>query len=78
MTRAEYAAAHGYEPHDTRYWGQGGVNIARWDQFHCRRGADYRDVGNPAASGTPNQRRSISGGRKAYRPSSENYERQDT
>ena len=28
MTRAEYVAAHGREPHDEGYWGPGGVQVA--------------------------------------------------
>jgi hypothetical protein len=63
VTRAEYVAEHGCEPHDVTFWGPGGVNVGRWGN-ECRRGCAYKDVGVTKA-GAPNQRRSISSGRKA-------------
>lgn len=58
MTREEYIAKHGREPHDEHYWGPGGVQVAaRWGNMtHMRRGCDY-------AANTSG--RKISVGRKA-------------
>jgi len=41
------------QPFDRGYWGPGGINIAAWDKFHCRRGCDYHEVGAPRNGNTP-------------------------
>ena len=65
MTREEYVAERGCEPHDEKYWGPGGVDIAgRWgDKTHMRRGCDYHVSGTD--HGGPGQVRKISQGKKA-------------
>ncbi len=65
MTRAEYVALHGCEPHDEQYWGPGGVQVAqRWGgNVHMMRGCDYHVSGTD--HGGPGQVRKISTGRKA-------------
>lgn len=67
MTRAEYAALHGCEPHDAGYWGPDGVDVAgRWNKPEMRRGCNYHTTSTHiAVDGTPNQVRKISTGRKA-------------
>jgi hypothetical protein len=53
--------------HDVGYWGPGGIEVSRWDHFHCRRGADYHEVGAPVESGKAGTVRKISTGRKKGR-----------
>jgi hypothetical protein len=52
------------QPFDRAYWGPGGIKISAWDQFHCRRGADYHETGAPVESGRAGTVRKISTGRK--------------
>lgn len=67
VTRAEYVALHGVEPHDEGYWGPGGVDVAgRWgNKVHMQRGCDYHVSG--VDHGGPGQVRKISRGRKSHR-----------
>lgn len=64
------------EPFDHSYWGAGGIDLSRWGRGEVCRGARYRDVG-PTTDGAPNQRRSISAGRKARGLSSKDLEKQE-
>jgi len=74
MTRDEYVALHGREPHDEEYWGPGGVNLSRWGP-DCKRGLRYRDQGTEiAGAGAP--RHTFGGGRKARGLAADSYERQ--
>ena len=52
------------QPFDIGYWGPGGIDISRWDKFHCRRGCDYHETGAPVQSGKVGTVRKISTGRK--------------
>jgi len=67
MTRAEYVALHGVEPHDDVYWSRFGTpSRCRTDLWPSRgesaRGLQYRDHGVELSA--PGQRRSFGGGRK--------------
>jgi hypothetical protein len=54
-------------PFDEKYWSQFGtppkVDVSRWGN-ECKRGCAYKNVG-VSTDGAPNQRRTISSGRKA-------------
>ena len=73
MTRAEYVAQHGCEPHDEKFWGPGGVDVSRWGSA-CQRGIQYQDHG-PVTDGQRGAIRKISSGRKARGMASDSYER---
>ena len=76
MTRAEYVAQHGREPHDEQYWGPRGVDLSRWGS-ECRRGMQYKNHGTEV-SGHGAPRHTFGGGRKARGMASDSYERLKT